>query len=117
MLIRVAPYVTWGSPSVKTVRDLIYKRGFARINNQRIPITNNILVQTSLGKYNIQCVEDVVHEIFTVGNRFKQVNSWLSVFKLNTPTGGWNQKKINFIEGGDAGFRGDAINALLARMI
>lgn len=117
MLVRVAPYVTWGAPSVKTVSDLIYARGFARVHGQRIPITNNALVNKQLGAFNIKCVEDVIHEIATCGKQFKRVNTWLNVFKLNTPTGGWVAKKINYVEGGDAGFRGDAINALLAKML
>jgi len=117
MLVRVSPYITWGAPSVKTVTDLIYKRGTARIKGQRIPITNNIMINKRLGAFDIKCIEDVVHQIVTCGKHFKRVNTWLGVFKLNTPTGGWTAKKINYVEGGDSGFRGDAINALLAKMI
>lgn len=117
MLVRAAPYITWGAPSVKSISDLIYKRGYARIHGQRIPITSNEIVNKQLGVFNIKCVEDVIHEIATCGKQFKRVNTWLNVFKLNTPTGGWTAKKINYVEGGDAGFRGDNINNLLAKMI
>ncbi len=41
MLRRVEPYVTFGYPSLKTIRDLVYKRGFLKVNKSRIPITNN----------------------------------------------------------------------------
>eukprot|EP00461_Guttulinopsis_vulgaris_P002523 UN02524 len=116
MLVKVAPYVTWGIPSVKTVSALVYKRGFARINGQRVPITNNAMIAATLGKYGIKCVEDVIHEIVTCGPNFKVVNSWLNVFKLNTPTGGFKAKKVNFVEGGDAGYRGLYINQLLEKM-
>ena len=117
MLVRVAPYVTWGEPTVETVSKLIYKRGYARINGQRIQLSSNALVKSALGKYGIECVEDIVHEIVTCGPNFKVVNSFLNVFKLNTPTGGWKAKKINFVEGGDAGFRGIQINGLLNKML
>lgn len=117
MLVRVAPYVTWGEPTVETVSKLIYKRGYARINGQRIQISNNAMVKAALGKYGINCVEDIVHEIVTCGPNFKIVNSFLNVFKLNTPTGGFKAKKINFVEGGDAGFRGIQINGLLNKML
>ena len=117
MLVRVAPYITWGAPSVESVTKLIYKRGTARLHGQRQPITNNVMVERSLGAFDIKCVEDLVHQIVTCGKHFKRVNSWLGVFKLNTPTGGWTAKKINYVEGGDAGFRGDAINQLLSKMI
>jgi len=51
----------------RSVRELIYKRGFAKVNKQRIPITDNAIIEQSLGKFGIICVEDLVHEIFTVG--------------------------------------------------
>lgn len=31
MLRRVEPYVTWGTPNLKTVRELIYKRGYGKV--------------------------------------------------------------------------------------
>ena len=33
MLKLVQPYVTYGFPSLKTVRELIYKRGFGKVFN------------------------------------------------------------------------------------
>merc|ERR1711939_506993 len=36
MLTRVEPYLSYGYPSLKSVRDLIYKRGFGKINKNRI---------------------------------------------------------------------------------
>merc|ERR1712168_167101 len=41
MLRLVEPFVAWGYPNLKTIRDLVYKRGFAKVNHQRIPISNN----------------------------------------------------------------------------
>ena len=37
MLKRVEPYVVYGYPNRKTISDLIYKRGYAKINHSRIP--------------------------------------------------------------------------------
>merc|ERR1719470_492476 len=37
MLRLVEPYVAWGYPNLKTIRELVYKRGFAKVNHQRIP--------------------------------------------------------------------------------
>lgn len=36
MLHRVEPYVTYGYPNLKSVRELIYKRGYGKVNKQRI---------------------------------------------------------------------------------
>ncbi|CAG8617556.1 15399_t:CDS:2, partial [Racocetra fulgida] len=50
-----------------SVRELIYKRGYAKVNKQRIPITDNAIIEQNLGKFGIICIEDLVHEIYTVG--------------------------------------------------
>ncbi|XP_055955103.1 60S ribosomal protein L7 [Patella vulgata] len=49
MLKLAEPYITWGTPNLKTVRDLIYKRGFAKIKGSRIPLTDNALIENILG--------------------------------------------------------------------
>lgn len=72
MLHRVEPYVTYGYafshliilevqmiffyisvkhlnvfryPNLKSVRELIYKRGYGKLNKQRIPLTDNSIVE------------------------------------------------------------------------
>ncbi|KAJ8668835.1 hypothetical protein QAD02_000099 [Eretmocerus hayati] len=117
MLRIIEPYITWGYPNLKSVRELIYKRGFAKINRQRIPITSNAIIEKALGNKNIICTEDLIHEIFTVGQKFKYASNFLWPFKLNTPTGGWRKKTNHYVEGGDFGNREDKINELLRRMV
>uniref|UniRef100_A0A1A9WKD5 Large ribosomal subunit protein uL30 n=1 Tax=Glossina brevipalpis TaxID=37001 RepID=A0A1A9WKD5_9MUSC len=118
-MLRIAePYITWGYPNLKSVRELIYKRGFVKHNRQRIPITDNFVIERKMRKaYNIQCVEDMVHEIFTVGPNFKYAANFLWPFKLNTPTGGWRKKANHYVDGGDFGNREHKINALLRKMV
>merc|ERR1712226_293294 len=41
MLRLVEPYVAYGYPNLKTVKDLVYKRGFGKVRSQRIPISDN----------------------------------------------------------------------------
>ncbi|KAJ1734716.1 60S ribosomal protein L7 [Coemansia biformis] len=117
MLQIITPYAAWGTPNLKTVKELIYKRGYAKVNKQRLPISDNRIIEENLGKYGIICVEDLVHEIYTVGPNFKIANNFLWPFKLSNPTGGWARRKVrHFIEGGDVGNREDKINALVRRM-
>ncbi|KJH51276.1 ribosomal protein L30p/L7e [Dictyocaulus viviparus] len=113
----VEPYVAWGYPNLKSVHDLIYKRGFAKVNKRRIPITDNTIIEQALRKYNIICMEDLVHEIYNVGPNFKAASNFLWPFKLSNPTGGWTKKTNHFVEGGDFGNREDQINKLLRKMI
>uniref|UniRef100_A0A452HM77 Uncharacterized protein n=1 Tax=Gopherus agassizii TaxID=38772 RepID=A0A452HM77_9SAUR len=85
-----------GYPNLKSVHELIYKRGYGKINRQCIALTDNSLIQWCLEKYGIICMKDVVHEIYTVG--------------------GMKKKTIHFVEGGEAGNREDQINRLIRRM-
>jgi len=117
MLKRIDPFVSYGYPNVKSVRELVLKRGFLKINKQRVPLTDNSLIQQHLGKFGILCVEDIVHEIVTVGPHFREVNKFLWPFKLPNPRGGWRCKNTHFIEGGDGGNRAELVNELIHRMV
>ncbi|WCJ20273.1 60S ribosomal protein L7 [Euphorbia peplus] len=116
MLQRVEPYVTYGYPNLKSVRELIYKRGFGKVNHSRIALTDNSIVEQTLGKHDILCVEDLIHEIMTVGPHFKEANNFLWPFQLKAPLGGLKKKRNHYVEGGDAGNREDKINELIRRM-
>merc|ERR1711963_717731 len=117
MLRICEPYIAWGPVNLKSVRDLIYKRGFVKVDGKRTPITSNDIIEQRLGKFGIICVEDLVHEIMTVGPNFKYAANFLWPFKLNTPTGGWRKKTNHFVEGGDFGCREEKINNLLRNMV
>ncbi|KAG8373975.1 hypothetical protein BUALT_Bualt11G0082000 [Buddleja alternifolia] len=116
MLRRVEPYVTYGYPNLKSVRELIYKRGYGKVNKQRIALTDNSVVEEVLGKHGIICTEDLIHEILTVGPHFKEANNFLWPFQLSAPLGGLKKKRNHYVEGGDAGNREDYINELIRRM-
>ena len=137
MLKIVEPYIGYGYPSLKTVRGFLYKRGYEKINQQRIPLTNNAIIEESLGKFDLVCMEDILHEIYAVGPSFKQtsdvsgpshhlslenvtntgMDQFLWPFKLSNPTGGFKAKKSkHFVEGGDLGNREDRFNALVHQM-
>merc|ERR1712050_392641 len=117
MLRICEPFITWGTPSLKAVRELIYKRGFVKKDGCRTAITSNDIIEENLGRFGIICVEDLIHEIITVGPNFKYATNFLWPFKLNTPTGGWRKKTNHFVEGGNFGNREDFINPLLHKMI
>jgi len=116
MLKLVEPYITYGTPNLKTVKELIYKRGFVKLRGQRKPITDNLIIERKLGKRGLLCIEDLIHEIYTVGPRFSLVNKFLWPFKLSSPRGGYKKKTTHFQEGGDAGNREDKINRFVRAM-
>ena len=50
-MLRIAePYIAWGYPNLKSVRELVYKRGFGKVNKQRIALSDNSVVEKALGK-------------------------------------------------------------------
>ncbi|GHJ88870.1 hypothetical protein NliqN6_5272 [Naganishia liquefaciens] len=117
MLRLVGPYVTYGEPNLKAIKELVYKRGYAKVDGQRIPITDNSIIEKKLGKQGIICMEDLVHELATCGPNFKQATTFLWPFKLSNPNGGWRPRKfIGYVEGGDAGNREQAISQLIHQM-
>merc|ERR1712129_464257 len=123
MLKLVQPYIAYGYPSVDCIRALIYKRGFAKIRHRpgaisRIPIMSSSLIEDNLGRYGIETVEDMVHEISTVGPNFTKVTNFLWPFKLNCPRGGYRgRKRRHFLEGGTYGDWEVHIKTLIKRML
>ncbi|SPO03022.1 probable 60S ribosomal protein L7 [Cephalotrichum gorgonifer] len=117
MIKIIEPWVAYGYPNLKSVKELVYKRGYGKVNKQRVALTDNSIIEANLGQFGIVCMEDLIHEIFTVGPNFKQASNFLWPFKLSNPTGGFKSRKFkHFIEGGDLGNREEKINALIRQM-
>ena len=45
MLRRVEPYVAYGYPNLKSVRELIYKRGHGKSGSDILPLTDNSIIE------------------------------------------------------------------------
>merc|ERR1711993_19270 len=90
---------------------------FVRLNKATIHMLRIAEPYITMGYPSLKSVEDLIHEIFTVGPAFKEANNFLWHFKLNTPNGGWRKKRNHYVDGGDYGNREEKINHLLRRMI
>lgn len=126
--IKIAePYLTYGEPSLRTVRELLFKRGYLKNSEaskkskaaKPIPLMDNTLIEKHLGSHGIICIEDVVHEIFSRGSNFDAVNSFVGKFMLGHPSREEKDKKAyeHVDVGGSFGCRGEAINAFVQSMI
>ena len=113
----IEPYVTYGSPNWQTISKMVYKRGYGKVNKQRIPITDNLIISETLGKFEIHTVEDLIHELVSCGPNFKAANNFLWRFKLSSPKKGFSTKKRSYIQGGDWGDRENQINKRVLRML
>lgn len=82
LLKLVEPYVTWGYPSINTIRELIFKHGFLSIDSKKVAIDSNKLIEDNLGESGIICIEDIVHELFNVTDNFDKIKQFLLPFKV-----------------------------------
>ncbi|KAG8512074.1 60S ribosomal protein L7-like 1 [Galemys pyrenaicus] len=116
MLRTVEPYVTWGFPNLKSVRELILKRGQAKVKNKTIPLTDNTLIEEHLGKYGVICLEDLIHEIAFPGKHFQMISGFLRPFQLSVARHA-TKNRVGFLkEMGLPGYRGESINQLIRQL-
>ncbi|KAF7231563.1 60S ribosomal protein L7-like 1 [Nothobranchius furzeri] len=113
MMRMVEPYVAWGYPNLKSVRELVLKRGQTRIGRRRVPLTDNNFIEQHMGKHGIICLEDLIHEIYSVGKNFRAANNFLLPFKLSVPRHAAKDKVGLLKDVGDPGFRGTDINSII----
>lgn len=50
-MFHVVFYLCFRYPNLKSVRELVYKRGYGKVGNQRIPLTDNALIEKHLGRF------------------------------------------------------------------
>lgn len=73
MLRLVEPYIAYGYPNRKSVKELIYKRGFGKVKKSRIPLDNDVIEEVQLcsvllGSVSAGCV----------GNQSRNQMLWIS---------------------------------------
>lgn len=75
-------------PNLKSVRELILKRGLAKINEKKVPLTDNTVIEQHLGKYNNYgktfSVSDLCFGVTQSFNSQTLFNDVIVVFKIFT---------------------------------
>ncbi|XP_005931155.1 60S ribosomal protein L7-like 1 [Haplochromis burtoni] len=116
MMKMVEPYVAWGFPNLKSVRELILKRGQTRIGRRRVPLTDNTFIEEHMGKHGIICLEDLIHEIYSVGKNFRAANNFLLPFRLSVARHSIKDKAGLLKDLGNPGYRGTDINVIIRQL-
>ncbi|KAM9290521.1 ribosomal protein uL30-like [Gastrophryne carolinensis] len=116
MLQVIEPYVAWGFPNLKSVRELILKRGQGKVKGKKVVLTDNNMIEEELGKLGIICLEDVIHELYSAGEHFNEVNKFIYPFQLSVARHAGVNRKGYLTELGDPGSRGDGINQLIRQL-
>lgn len=109
MLQKTKDYVTWGEISEDTLVDMIKVRG--RLSGDR-GVTDAFLTENS----EFKSVEELAKALMD-GYRMKDIEAMKPVFRLHPPVKGYEGNKRSYRNGGALGYRGEAINDLIARML
>lgn len=110
MLQRVNNYVTYGEPTKETVAGMLQKRG--RLAGGK-KITDEYLQAQGY-----KTIEDLAEAIVNCKVAYQKLPDTQPTFRLHPPSKGYKGKtKKTFNAGGEAGYRGQAINDLVKRMI
>ena len=112
-------YVAYGYVTNKSVVELVHRRAFANISGVKKPLTDNMTVETMLGDKGILCLNDLSHEVFSVGPNFDAATKMLCTFKLSSPTGNYEKTilKINDSVEETGGFLGDEMDTFLNKIL
>lgn len=110
MLQKVKDYTTYGEINAETLAQLIRIRG--RLSGDRM-ITDEYLAANS----EFKTVDDLAKAIIENDYRMKDVEAAKPVFRLHPPVKGYEGNKRSYKNGGALGYRGEAINDLIARML
>jgi large subunit ribosomal protein L30 len=110
MLRRVNNYITWGEPTKETVSMMLQKR--ARLAGGKK------LTDEYIQKAGFKSIDDLAEAIINCKVAFQKLPDVQPLFKLHPPSKGYKGKtKKGFKAGGEAGYRGEAINDLIKRMV
>ena len=112
MLHKVKDFVTWGEVSAEASEGLIRDRG-RLIGNK--PVTDADVKDATAHKN----IKAFAKAIASGDATTKDMETLKRVFRLHPPRGnkGWGGVKRHFTVGGALGFRGDAIEEIVARMM
>jgi len=110
MLRKAQNYITWGEPREETVVSLIKKWG-RLIGDKRI-------TDEYAKRVGFKSVEELAKAVFEGKIDYNKLPDIKPFFRLHPPTKGFKGKiKKSYGMGGETGYRGEAINELVQRMI
>lgn len=80
---------------------------------------SSLIAVCSIGSLGIICIEDIIHELITLGPNLRDVLGFLCPFKIMPPTGGWKShlKKSQHPFNRLAGNRDEMISELVHKMV
>lgn len=110
MLRKAQHYVTWGEISKENITHLLRERG-------RL-IGDKKLTDEYAQEIGYKSLDDLAEATYKLEVKYDSLPKIKPVFRLHPPKKGYKGKvKKSFVAGGVTGYRGEAINNLIKRMI
>jgi large subunit ribosomal protein L7e len=114
----IEPWVVYGKPSDGIVKDLIERRSFGNVNGEKIPLSDNTIIENALGnEHGLICMEDLVHELTNAGKLFDVVAKFLWPFPLSESRSRFEKRMLALKQGKDYGDKGEAIDEYVKKML
>lgn len=110
MLNKAKDYITWGEVSLETVQAMLASRG--KLPGNKAMNDENLKENTEFSS-----LDELAAAIMAGDVRMSKVEGIKPLFRLHPPIQGYEGNKRTFRVGGALGYRGEAINALIAKMI
>lgn len=119
MLNLIDSFVTWGFTNKKLITDLVKKRGTSYHGSEKtLRELDNNEIESNLKKFNIICMEDLIHELSSPKSKnFDKAMGFLGFFLLSPCEMLKENSVLPYHKGGCSGYRGDEINKLAKQMI
>lgn len=109
MLQKAKDWITWGEPSLETVKAILEKRG-------RAPGDRKLTLEY-IKELGFESFDDLAEKLVKCELSFNQIEGIKPFFRLHPPKKGFKQSvKRPFRNRGELGYRGKAINELAMRM-
>ena len=137
-LVPLNAFLAYGFISYKNVLELLKRRAYIqtteksttsnnnKTNNKKsidtkMPLNDNMILETRYGSKGIFCINDLGHEIYNIGNHFDEIISSINTFELANPISNFEIKYLDMhdtVEGAGGGYlKKDEINQLLERIL
>lgn len=109
MLQKAKDWITWGEPTVETVKEMLEKRG-------RLP-GDVRLTEEKVKELGYDSIEDLATKLVNCEVSISQVDGLKPFFRMHPPKKGFKKSvKRPYRSKGELGYRGEAINELAKRM-
>ena len=114
----VEPWIVYGKPSDGLVGDLMERKSFGTVKGEKVPLSDNTIIENVMGnEHGMICMEDLVHELTSVGKSFEAVATFLRPFPLSATRSRFEKNLLSMKQGKDYGDRGEEIDEYIKQML